>query len=152
MFVSFFRHSCTDSMSLFKTAPWNSEFSARSRSKIFRVTSYVDMKRLFVMKFSQFEKLQVSHFAAKYSAKHRCTKCGFPSIISLIIPNCTAVPFCKKLLACSKSMNFTAPRSSFPSLRENKDIKDAIMCCCNNDSFSIFTFGFVQSIPFFSLK
>jgi hypothetical protein len=41
------------------------ESSASIRSKIFHVTSYVDLKILFEMKFTQFEKLPVNHFAAK---------------------------------------------------------------------------------------
>ena len=94
------------------------------------------------MKSSHFVKLAVNHLAAKYSAKHRCTKCGFPSVILIIIPSCSTLSLRRNLFARSKSYAFIAPRSPFLSLGENKDIKAAIMCFAVYDSFFLFYFWF----------
>ena len=143
IFVFFFRNTLTVSMSLFKIALWIAESFASIRSKIFCVNSYINLKRWFEMKFSLFEKLPVNHFAVEYSAKHWCIKCNFPSIISLIIPNCSALPLCRNLIARWKSLTFIAPRSLFPPPHlENKDIKDVIVWFPKYDSFSIFHFWF----------
>ena len=100
-FVSalFFRNSSTAEMSLFKTAPRILYPFASIRSKISLVTLYLEMRGVSEMKYSHAVKLSVKRLAIKYSARHQCIKCAFPTVIYLIILNCSNLPLCRNLFA-----------------------------------------------------
>ena len=118
MSIFVFRSSLRAWMLLFNTDPWISESSANIRSKIFRVTSFVELKRMFEVSSSLSPKLSVNHLAANYSAKHRWIKCGFPSILSIIIPNCWALALRRNFFACYKSLAFITHKSPLNSFRD----------------------------------